>query len=133
MNIKTNEYYCHKIIEVISKIGLNPENILAYLLLELKENEIVYISILDKWYIYDYTKKKWNEYDFKITISKISQLYEIFQVIFIKYIEDRKNELTDNNYNKLKFISSKMALLIYNNQINNIIIYEKCKQLFLII
>lgn len=133
MNIKTNEYYCHKIIEVISKIGLNPENILAYLLLELKENEIVYISILDKWYIYDYTKKKWNEYDFKITISKISQLYEIFQVIFIKYIEDRKNELTDNNFNKLKFISSKMALLIYNNQINNNIIYEKCKQLFLII
>jgi hypothetical protein len=130
---KTDEYYFNKIIETLNFKGFNPEIIISYLLLELKENEIVYISLIDKWYLYDYQNKKWNEYDFKITISKICQLYETFKIKFINYIETKKNELTEKNYLRLKYFANKIADIIYNNEFNKTVIYNKCKNLFTII
>lgn len=130
---KTDEYYFHKIIETLSLRGFNPELIISYLLLELKENEIVYITLIDKWYLYDYETKKWNEYDFKITISKVCQLYETFKIKFINYIETKKNELTEKNYLRLKYFANKIADIIYNNELNKKIIYNKCKSLFTIV
>lgn len=130
---KTDEYYFHKIIETLSLRGFNPELIISYLLLELKENEIVYITLIDKWYLYDYETKKWNEYDFKITISKVCQLYETFKIKFINYIETKKDELTEKNYLRLKYFANKIADIIYNNELNKKIIYNKCKSLFTIV
>lgn len=130
---KTDEYYFHKIIETLNLRGFNPELIISYLLLELKENEIVYITLIDKWYLYDYETKKWNEYDFKITISKVCQLYETFKIKFINYIETKKDELTEKNYLRLKYFSNKIADIIYNNELNKTIIYNKCKSLFTIV
>jgi hypothetical protein len=130
---KTDEYYFHKIIETLSLRGFNPELIISYLLLELKENEIVYITLIDKWYLYDYETKKWNEYDFKITISKVCQLYETFKIKFINYIETKKDELTEKNYLRLKYFANKIADIIYNNELNKTVIYNKCKSLFTIV
>jgi hypothetical protein len=130
---KTDEYYFHKIIETLNLRGFIPELIISYLLLELKENEIVYITLIDKWYLYDYETKKWNEYDFKITISKVCQLYETFKIKFINYIETKKDELTEKNYLRLKYFANKIADNIYNNELNKTVIYNKCKSLFTIV
>ena len=45
---------------------------------------LVYINLNKMWYQYDKKEKIWNEYNFKIALSKITELYEFFDDIIIK-------------------------------------------------
>ena len=122
----------------VLEAGSNPNQLSRYCTWYAKEKNIIeqglrYNRGMNYALLNMYKEKKWNEYDFKITISKVCQLYETFKIKFINYIETKKDELTEKNYLRLKYFANKIADIIYNNELNKTVIYNKCKSLFTIV
>ena len=110
--------YCTKTISFINDHKDNYEKIIALVLRELKENDLVYINRPNRWYKYDKNKKIWEEYNFRIVLSKITELYEFFDNIMIIYLNDTNITLNSSNKNRFKIISQKIANHIFEQKIN---------------
>ena len=122
--------YCTKTISFINDHKDNYEKIIALVLRELKENDLVYINRSDRWYKYDKNKKIWEEYNFRIVLSKITELYEFFDNIMIIYLNDTNITLNSSNKNRFKIISQKIANHIFEQKINISQLEKECKIVF---
>ena len=109
--------YCSNAILYMNDDNNNYEEIISLVLKDLKENDIVYINRTKKWYKYNKKDKIWIEYNFNIIISKITELYEFFEDIIGKYLENN-NTLNLNNKNRFKIKSKNIASYILNHNIN---------------
>lgn len=122
--------YCIKTISFINDNSNNYEKIIALVLRELKENDLVYINTKDVWYKYDKNKKIWSKYNFRIVISKITELYEFFDDIIIKYLYTINNNLNNRNKIRFKNISKTIAENIFEQTINLSKLEKECKLVF---
>ena len=122
--------YCIKTISFINNDPNDYEKIIGNLLKELKENDLVYINRNKKWYKYDKNQKKWDEFNFKIVLSKTTELYEFFDDIMIKYLDSENRTLNTNNKQRFKRTSKNIALHIYEQKINMNDLYNHCCKFF---
>ena len=122
--------YCIKTISFINNDSNDYEKIIGHLLKEIKENDLVYINRNKKWYKYDKNKKKWDEYNFKIVLSKTTEFYEFFDDIMIKYLDNENKTLNTNNKKRFKRTSKNIALHIFEQKINMDKLYKYCCKFF---
>ena len=122
--------YCIKTISFINDNSNNYEKIIALVLRELKENDLVYINTKDVWYKYDKNKKTWSKYNFRIVLTKITELYEFFDYIIVKYLYTINTNLNNRNKNKFKNISKSIAENIFEQTINLQYLEKECKLVF---
>jgi hypothetical protein len=122
--------YCTKTISFINDYNNNYEKIIALLLRELKENDLVYIDTKNIWYKYDKNKKIWSKYNFRIILSKITELYEFFDNIMIKYLNTENVSLNSSNKNRFKSVSKSISENIFGQKINLISLEKECKIVF---
>lgn len=121
--------YCSNAILYMNDDNNNYEEIISLVLKDLKENDIVYINRTKKWYKYNKKDKIWIEYNFNIIISKITELYEFFEDIIGKYLENN-NTLNLNNKNRFKIKSKNIASYILNHNINTEKLYKNSCKIF---
>ena len=75
--------YCIKTISFINDNSNNYEKVIALVLRELKENDLVYINTKDVCYKYDKNKKIWSKYNFRIVLTKaLDILKSLDEIIF---------------------------------------------------
>ena len=122
--------YCIKTISFINDNSNNYEKVIALVLRELKENDLVYINTKDVWYKYDKNKKIWSKYNFRIVLTKITELYEFFDDIIVKYLYTINTNLNNRNKNKFKNISKSIADNIFEQTINLSYLEKECKLVF---
>ena len=122
--------YCIKAIAFINDYNNNYEKIIALILRELKENDLVYINTKNIWYKYDKNKKKWSKYNFRIILSKITELYEFFDNIMIIYLDTENVTLNSSNKNRFKNVSKSIAENILGQKINLNRLDKECKMVF---
>lgn len=122
--------YCIKAIAFINDYNNNYEKIIALILRELKENDLVYINTKNIWYKYDKNKKIWSKYNFRIILSKITELYEFFDNIMIIYLDTENVTLNSSNKNRFKNVSKSIAENIFGQKINLISLEKECKMVF---
>jgi hypothetical protein len=122
--------YCIKTISFINDNSNNFEKIISLVLRELKENDFVYINSNNIWYKYDKNKKIWEKYNFRIVLTKITELYEFFDDIIIRYLYTINTNLNNRNKTKFKSISKSIADNIFKQTINIIELEKECKRVF---
>ena len=122
--------YCIKTIAFINNNNNNYEKIIALILREINENDVVYIKTKSVWYKYDKKIKKWNKYNFKLSLAKTSELYQFFDEILIKYLDEHNNTLSNSNKNKFKRVSKLIASHILDYKINMNKLYNECCDIF---
>lgn len=122
--------YCIKTISFINDNSNNFEKIISLVLRELKENDFVYINNNNVWYKYDKNKKIWEKYNFRIVLTKITELYEFFDDIIIRYLYTINTNLNNRNKTKFTNISKSIAENIFKQTINIIELEKECKRVF---
>ena len=122
--------YCIKTISFINSNKDDYEKIIALLFKELRDNDIVYINKKKIWYKYNKNDKKWEQYNFKILLSKITELYEFFDDIMIKYLDNENSSLNNNNKSRFKSVSRLIASYIFEQKIDMTKLYKICSNIF---
>lgn len=122
--------YCIKTIAFINNNNNNYEKIIALILREINENDVVYIKTKSVWYKYDKKIKEWNKHNFKLSLAKTSELYQFFDQILIKYLDEHNNTLSNSNKNKFKRVSKLIASNILDYKINMNKLYDECCDIF---
>ena len=89
--------YCNKILPFINDFYSNIEYLLALIIREIRTNDIVYINLNRIWYEYDKENRKWKKFNFNEVLDKLNRFINIFDDIFIKYLNFYT---TLNNTNK---------------------------------
>ena len=121
--------YCNKILPFINDFYSNIEYLLALIIREIRTNDIVYINLNRIWYEYDKENRKWKKYNFNEVLDKLNRFINIFDDIFIKYL-NFYTTLNNTNKSRLKNISKKIARSLKNESVSKDRIYEYCCKLF---
>ena len=75
--------------------------------------------------------KEWNKHNFKLSLYKTSELYQFFDQILIKYLDEHNNTLSNSNKNKFKRVSKLIASNILDyKKINMNKLYDECCDIF---
>ena len=119
---------CNNIIRHITTDN-EIETIMAYLLREIKVNNLIYIHLNERWYLYDSDNKIWHHYDFRKILFNLENLYNFFNEIIIKFLE-QNNDLTKNNKNKIIRISQKISESLLNRNVDYTKLEKVCKIIF---
>tara|TARA_B110000259_G_scaffold186257_1_gene237040 strand:+ start:515 stop:922 length:408 start_codon:yes stop_codon:yes gene_type:complete len=119
---------CNNIIRHITTDN-EIETIMAYLLREIKVNNLIYIHLNERWYLYDSNNKIWHHYDFRKILFNLENLYNFFNEIIIKFLE-QNNDLTKNNKNKIIRISQKISESLLNRNVDYTKLEKVCKIIF---
>jgi glucosamine 6-phosphate synthetase-like amidotransferase/phosphosugar isomerase protein len=122
--------YCIKTISFINNNKDDYEKIIALLFKELRDNDIVYINRKELWYKYNKNDKIWERYNFRILLSKITELYEFFDDIMIKYLDNENSRLNNNNKSRFKSVSRLIASYIFEQKIDMTKLYKICSNIF---